>query len=90
MAEWNAGFRSCAEWLAWRVNLDAGAARERVSRPCPGHALPLLSDALARGRLSYIKVRALTRGDTCRRPKPGYWRWGGQVRRRTWWLRQAG
>lgn len=27
---WNRGFRSCAEWLAWRVGLDLGAARERV------------------------------------------------------------
>jgi hypothetical protein len=23
---WNTGFRSCAEWLAWRVSLDLGAA----------------------------------------------------------------
>jgi hypothetical protein len=28
----NNGFRSCADWLAWRVGLDPGAARER---PCP-------------------------------------------------------
>lgn len=27
---WSNGFRSCAEWLAWRVGLDPGAARERV------------------------------------------------------------
>src|SRR6266851_795650 len=29
---WNRGFRSCAEWLAWRVGLEPGAARERVRR----------------------------------------------------------
>ena|SRR5437870_5693894 len=29
-AGWNTGFRSCAEWLSWRVGLDLGAARERV------------------------------------------------------------
>src|SRR5437660_1102873 len=29
-AGWNTGFRSCAEWLSWRVGLDRGAARERV------------------------------------------------------------
>src|SRR5436189_5945061 len=29
-AGWNTGFRSCAEWLTWRVGLDRGAARERV------------------------------------------------------------
>ncbi|HSF06415.1 MAG TPA: hypothetical protein VLG10_11555 [Methylomirabilota bacterium] len=27
---WNTGFRSCAEWLTWRVGLDPGAAREKV------------------------------------------------------------
>src|SRR4030095_1893642 len=27
---WNTGFRSCAEWLSWRVGLDLGAAREKV------------------------------------------------------------
>ena len=58
---WNNGFRSCAEWLSWRVGLDIGAAREkvRVARALP--ALPRLAQALARGELSYAKVRALTR-----------------------------
>src|SRR2546428_10409759 len=58
---WNTGFRSCAAWLSWRVGLDLGAARERVrvSRALP--SLPRLADALARGELSYAKVRALTR-----------------------------
>ena len=27
---WNTGFRSCADWLSWRVGLDLGAAREKV------------------------------------------------------------
>jgi hypothetical protein len=27
---WSTGFRSCADWLSWRVGLDRGAARERV------------------------------------------------------------
>src|SRR5216684_4413318 len=27
---WNTGFRSCAEWLTWRVGLAPGSARERV------------------------------------------------------------
>jgi 5-methylcytosine-specific restriction endonuclease McrA len=58
---WNNGFRSCAEWLSWRVGLDLGAARQkvRVARALGG--LPLLARALARGELSYAKVRALTR-----------------------------
>ena len=55
------GFRSCAEWLAWRVSLDLGAARERVRVARALGTLPALAEALARGELSYAKVRALTR-----------------------------
>jgi hypothetical protein len=58
---WNTGFRSCAEWLSWRVGLDLGAARERVRVAHALGALPRLAEALARGELSYAKVRALTR-----------------------------
>ena len=58
---WNSGFRSCAAWLSWRVGLDLGAARERVRVARALGALPLLAQALARGELSYAKVRALTR-----------------------------
>jgi hypothetical protein len=58
---WNTGFRSCAEWLGWRAGLDIGASRERVRVARALGALPLLSAALARGELSYAKVRALTR-----------------------------
>jgi hypothetical protein len=58
---WNTGFRSCAEWLTWRVGLDVGAARERVRVARALATLPRLAEALARGELSYAKVRALTR-----------------------------
>jgi hypothetical protein len=58
---WNTGFRSCAHWLSWRVGLDLGAARERVRVARALGTLPLLAGALARGELSYAKVRALTR-----------------------------
>jgi len=58
---WNTGFRSCAAWLSWRVGLDLGAARERVRVARALGALPLLAEALARGQVSYAKVRALTR-----------------------------
>src|SRR5256712_2665033 len=58
---WNTGFRSCAAWLSWRVGLDLGAARERVRVARALGALPKLAQALARGELSYAKVRALTR-----------------------------
>src|SRR5437868_10013801 len=60
-AGWNTGFRSCAEWLSWRVGLDRGAARERVRVARALATLPRLAQALARGELSYSKVRALTR-----------------------------
>ena len=58
---WNHGFRSCAHWLAWRVGMNRGAARERVRVARALGSLPVLADALARGELSYAKVRALTR-----------------------------
>src|SRR5438874_9077503 len=60
-AGWNTGFRSCAEWLTWRVGLDRGAARERVRVARALGTLPRMAQALARGELSYSKVRALTR-----------------------------
>ena len=58
---WNSGFRSCAAWLSWRVGLDLGAARERVRVARALGTLPLLAEVLARGEMSYAKVRALTR-----------------------------
>ena len=58
---WGNGFRSCAHWLSWRVGLDPGAAREKVRVARALGTLPLLAVALARGELSYAKVRALTR-----------------------------
>ncbi len=58
---WGNGFRSCAHWLSWRVGLDPGAAREKVRVARALGTLPLLAAALARGELSYAKVRALTR-----------------------------
>jgi hypothetical protein len=60
--EWNRqGALSCAHWLSWRIGLDAMTAREkvRVARALGG--LPALDDALRQGKLSYAKVRALTR-----------------------------
>jgi 5-methylcytosine-specific restriction endonuclease McrA len=61
---WNSGFSSCAAWLGWRVGLDLGAARERVRVARALGTLPRLAEALARGELSYAKVRALTRVTT--------------------------
>jgi len=56
-----AGARSCAHWLNWKVGLDLGAARERVRVAHALGTLPAISAAMARGALSYSKVRALTR-----------------------------
>jgi hypothetical protein len=58
---WNSGFRSCAAWLTWRVGLAPGAAREHVRVARALGTLPRLAQALARGELSYSKVRELTR-----------------------------
>ena len=58
---WSNGFRSCAAWLSWRVGFAPGAAREHVRVARALGSLPLLSQALARGELSYAKVRELTR-----------------------------
>ena len=58
---WSNGFRSCAAWLSWRIGLAPGAAREHVRVARALGTLPRLSQALARGELSYSKVRELTR-----------------------------
>src|SRR2546428_1373622 len=58
---WGNGFRSCAAWLSWRVGLDLGTAREKVRVARALGTLPRMAQALARGELSYAKVRALTR-----------------------------
>ena len=58
---WCNGFRSCADWLGWRIGLDLGTAREKVRVARALATLPLLAQALACGELSYAKVRALTR-----------------------------
>jgi hypothetical protein len=58
---WHAGFASCAHWLSWRCGLDAGAAREKVRVARALGELPRFAEALARGEISYSKLRALTR-----------------------------
>jgi hypothetical protein len=55
------GFASCADWLAWRVGITRHTATEKVRAARALESLPLISDAMARGELSFSKVRALTR-----------------------------
>lgn len=59
---WFDGFtQSCAHWLSWQCGLDMGAAREKVRVARAIANLPAVSKAMSEGRLSYSKVRALTR-----------------------------
>jgi hypothetical protein len=58
-ASWE--MNSCAQWLSWKCQMSSGTAREhvRVARALPD--LPVIREEFAAGRLSYAKVRALTR-----------------------------
>jgi hypothetical protein len=55
------GIASCAHWLAWQCGMSPVTSREhvRVARALRG--LPEIGAAFDAGRLSYAKVRALTR-----------------------------
>lgn len=55
------GAKTCAHWLSWRIGDGLGAAREkvRVARALGG--LPAIDEALRQGKVSYAKVRAMTR-----------------------------
>ncbi len=61
-AKWS--LRSCAEWLAWRCGMTPSTAREKLRTAHALRELPVISAAFADGRLSYSKVRALTRAAT--------------------------
>lgn len=58
-AKWS--FASCAEWLAWACEIELSTAREKVRMAQALRGLPAISEAFALGKLSYSKVRALTR-----------------------------
>ncbi len=55
------GITSCAHWLAWQCGMSPVTAREHVRVARALVDLPLLSAAFAEGRLSYSKIRAVTR-----------------------------
>jgi len=57
---------SCAHWLSWRIGLDPATAREKVRVARALGQLPAIDAALKSGKLSYAKVRALTRVATPR------------------------
>ena len=53
--------RSTSYWLSWHCGLSLSAGRERVRVARALEALPLVQAAFAEGRLTYSKVRAITR-----------------------------
>ncbi|HUG83118.1 MAG TPA: DUF222 domain-containing protein [Euzebya sp.] len=53
--------RSCAHWLNWKLGIAMPAARERVRVARRLRELQLVAEAFADGRISYSKVRAVTR-----------------------------
>ncbi|HEU4980940.1 MAG TPA: DUF222 domain-containing protein [Solirubrobacterales bacterium] len=55
------GCRSCAEWVAWQCAITTRSAREHVRVARRLEDLPRIHEEFASGRLSYSKVRALTR-----------------------------
>ena len=55
------GFLSCAHFLNVRIGLGIVAAREKVRVARALESLPAISQAMARGEISYSKVRAMTR-----------------------------
>src|ERR1700722_16513849 len=52
---------SCAHWLNFKCGLHLGAAREKVRVAHALSGLPKIAAAMARGELSYSKVRAVSR-----------------------------
>lgn len=60
--EWSAyGIHSCAQWLNAFCGMNMGAARERVRVAHALPKLPKISAEFREGRVSYSKVRAMTR-----------------------------
>ena len=55
------GCYSLVQWLGWHCGLDARAARDKLRVAHALEALPMITEEFAAGRLSYSKVRALTR-----------------------------
>lgn len=55
------GIATCANWLVWRTGMNLRTAQDHVRAANALQNLPLLHDEFAAGRLSYSKIRALTR-----------------------------
>lgn len=55
------GCRTCAHWLTWHCGIEMRASREKVRVGRALETLPFITQEFAAGKLSYSKVRALTR-----------------------------
>lgn len=55
------GVRSCAHWLTWRIGMSHRTAVEHLRVAHALESLPRITEAFAAGRVSYSKVRAITR-----------------------------
>jgi hypothetical protein len=55
------GMRTAADWVAWRLGLDARTARERIRVAHALDGLPRVDAALAAGEINYTKARAIAR-----------------------------
>ena len=58
-ADWE--MTSCAAWLSWKCQMSSHTAREHVRVARALRDLPVIRAEFGTGRLSYAKVRALTR-----------------------------
>src|ERR1700733_7189185 len=58
-ASWE--MNSWREWLSWKCQMSSGTAREHVRVARALRDLPVIRGEFGAGRLSYAKVRALTR-----------------------------
>jgi hypothetical protein len=60
MKHWT-GFKSLAHWLSWSCAMTPGVAREHVRVAKALRRMPSISQLFGEGRLSYSKVREVTR-----------------------------
>jgi hypothetical protein len=52
---------ACAHWLNWKCGIGLGAGREKVRVAHALKDLPKISEEFRQGKVSYSKVRAMTR-----------------------------
>ncbi|MFZ2512044.1 MAG: HNH endonuclease signature motif containing protein [Gordonia sp. (in: high G+C Gram-positive bacteria)] len=63
------GIATCANWLVWRTGMSLRTAQDHVRAAKALQTLPLMHEEFRTGRLSYSKVRALTRVATPERER---------------------